>query len=279
MGNKSPFAADYTSRDTQLVRAACLYVATKLGDLMDDIVIVGGLVPTLLIDGGDGHEPHVGTKDLDLGFKLAVLDEERYQEISARLRRAHFEPDRTDAGNIRRQTWKFARDELEVTVDFLIPPVNAQTRGGSQQDLESDFAAIVTPGLELAFQDRVTRTLTGETLLGEQATRDVHVCGPGAFVVLKALAFDNRGENKDAYDLFYVVRNFGEEVADVAGRLSSLLDSTYTSEALKIIKRDFSGVDDLGPRRVAAFLYGEADDQIQADVVAFLTELLAICDA
>jgi hypothetical protein len=30
-----------------------------------------------------------------------------------------------------------------------------------------------------------------------------------AYVVLKALAFDSRGENKDAYDLFYVVRNYG----------------------------------------------------------------------
>jgi hypothetical protein len=27
------------------VRATCLYVATKLGDLMDELVVVGGLVP------------------------------------------------------------------------------------------------------------------------------------------------------------------------------------------------------------------------------------------
>jgi len=36
--------------------------------------------------------------------------------------------------------------------------------------------------------------------------------GPGAFVVLKALAFKGRGENKDAYDLYHLVRNFGEGV-------------------------------------------------------------------
>lgn len=48
--------------------------------------------------------------------------------------------------------------------------------------------------------------------MGEDATRDVWVCGPGAHVVLKAPAFASRGENKDAYDLFYVVRDFGPGV-------------------------------------------------------------------
>jgi len=44
-------------------------------------------------------------------------------------------------------------------------------------------------------------TLKGETLFGEKATRNIRVCDAGAYVVLKALAFDSRGENKDAYDL------------------------------------------------------------------------------
>ena len=32
------------------VRRTCLYLATKLGDLLDEIVVVGGLVPYLLVD-------------------------------------------------------------------------------------------------------------------------------------------------------------------------------------------------------------------------------------
>ena len=50
-------------------------------------------------------------------------------------------------------------------------------------------------------------TLSGQTIAEEDATREIWVCGAGAFIVLKALAFDLRGENKDAHDLFYVVRN------------------------------------------------------------------------
>jgi hypothetical protein len=50
MPDKPKRASDYKSDQVTLVRATCLYVATKLGDLMDDLVIVGGLVPSLLID-------------------------------------------------------------------------------------------------------------------------------------------------------------------------------------------------------------------------------------
>ena len=65
--------------------------------------------------------------------------------------------------------------------------------------------------------------IEGKTIFGEKAAREVWVCGPGAFVVLKALAFLGRGENKDAYDLYYLVRNFGVGVEDVAASLRPLL--------------------------------------------------------
>ena len=109
---------------------------------------------------------------------------------------------------------------------------------------EQDFAAVITPGLHLAFQD------------------------------LKALAFQQRGENKDAYDLYYLVRNYGKGVEDVAGRLFPLLADPAAQEAMDILKQDFQTHDCVGPRRVADFLRGMPDDEIQADVVGFVGRLL-----
>src|SRR5476649_1288198 len=96
MPSKPTTAAGYSGRQVELVRATCLYVATRLGDLMDELVVVGGLVPSLLIDQanlGQEMEPHVGTLDLDIGLSLAVFDDEHYRTISERLRSAGFEPD------------------------------------------------------------------------------------------------------------------------------------------------------------------------------------------
>lgn len=74
------------------------------------------------------------------------------------------------------------------------------------QNLEPDFGALVTPGLQLAFDETVHVEIDVITLQGEQAKRTLPVCGPGAYIVLKALAFGDRGEPKDAYDLIYVIR-------------------------------------------------------------------------
>ena len=49
MTDKPTTAAGYGDGQTELVRATCLYVATKLGDIMDELVVVGGLVPSLLV--------------------------------------------------------------------------------------------------------------------------------------------------------------------------------------------------------------------------------------
>jgi hypothetical protein len=276
MADKPRLASEYKSEQVELVRAACLYVATKLGDLMDDLLIVGGLVPSLIIDQetlGEDVDPHVGTMDLDVGLQLALLNEGRYRELSGRLRDAGFKMDTNDAGKPTRQRWAIG-DAGTVTLDFLIQPSREGDKPGRLRDLEADFAAIIAPGLRCAFRDRKRVTLQGTTLFGEKATREVWVSDAGAYVVLKALAFDSRGENKDAYDLFYVVRNYGAGVDDVAAKLRPLLDDSEAQRALEILQRDFSEPDAVGPMRVAAFVTGGKDDVLQADVVGFVAQLL-----
>lgn len=85
----------YGQEEFEQVKAACLTVAVTLGAYLDDLCFVGGLVPALLIDsvrdtGADDDPRHPGTNDLDIGLALALLDDERYTEISARLRAEGF---------------------------------------------------------------------------------------------------------------------------------------------------------------------------------------------
>lgn len=125
----------YTPDGLERIRTVCLTVATVLGDLMEEeITVVGGLVPSLIIDQQrlpEGAEPHPGTMDLDLALQLAVLEEGGYREISARLRAAGFAPDRNAAGNPTLQRWVISSGSgREATVDFLIPPIEGR-RGGS----------------------------------------------------------------------------------------------------------------------------------------------------
>jgi hypothetical protein len=101
MSEKPTTASGYPPGQVARVKSTCLYLATKLGDLMDELVVVGGLVPSLLIDQEKLPEnvtPHVGTLDLDLGLAFALVGEQRHQDVVERLRNAKLTADVNEDG-------------------------------------------------------------------------------------------------------------------------------------------------------------------------------------
>ena len=266
-------AADYQPGVSRLVRQTCLEVATRLGDFRDQLCIVGGLVPSLLIPQSQlraGEESHVGTIDLDLGFSMVVLDNALYEEIAKRLGEAGFAPDVNEAGNPTAQRW---RSPEGVTVDFLIPPVSQEDEGGKLRHLESNLAAFIIPGLELAFVDSELVTIEDELPSGGKAVREVRVCGPAAFTVLKTLAFDKRGKPKDAYDLYYMLRHHSLGARRIGARVAGFRPHAQVDQMVQVLKRDFVDAELVGPVRVATFL-GGPDADVQADAAGFVRELL-----
>ena len=279
MQHKPAHATEYSLAAFELVKQTSLYIATKLGDLNDDIVIVGGLVPSLLIP-QEGPKraasSHIGTMDVDLGLTVAILDNERYAELSQRLKSAGFAPDQNEEGKTTNQRWSIEENGQRVTVDFLIPPTQDEDKGGKLRNLESDFAAIIVPGLKLAFEDRRKVTLEGKTIRNESASRALWVCEAGAFIVLKSLAFRGRGENKDAYDLIYILQNYGEGITSVYERLKPLLHEDDTQSALTILEADFTNIDSVGIKRMAEFLGDPEDEEIRADASGLVSGLLKL---
>ena len=266
-------AADYEPESSRLVRQTCLELATRLGDFREQMCVVGGLVPSLIIEQaelGERDEAHVGTIDLDLGLSIVVLHEQLYEEIAKRLTDAGFGPDENESGNTTAQRWRSVQG---VTVDFLIPPKKDDDQGGRLRHLDKSFAAFIIPGLELAFEDFETITIEDDLPAGGRAKREIRVCGPAAFVVLKALAFDNRGASKDAYDLYYVLKHHRLGAAGIGQHIAKFGGNSSAAKAVSILTRDFSEMDLVGPVRIAEFL-GGLDENVQADAAGFVRVLL-----
>ncbi|WP_103016769.1 nucleotidyl transferase AbiEii/AbiGii toxin family protein [Salinibacter ruber] len=118
--------------------------------------------------------------------------------------------------------------------------------------------------------------LSGTRLDEVETTQEVPVCGPGAFVLLKALACDRRGKDKDKYDLFYMIRNYREGPPTMAEHFQPFLDSgrREAEEAREILRDLFESPQSIGPVAVSQFVYGESDDTLQADATAFVKEFL-----
>lgn len=274
MDNKPKHASGYQPGSVLRVRETLLFIASKLGDLMEDIVVVGGLVPYLLVEQEElpAARRHVGTLDLDLGLSLAILDDERYREVADRLRAEGFNAVEKTEGRIRRQTWAFVSGAEEVTVDFLIQPNTQQPESGKMTNIEHDFAAVTVEGLDLAFMAHRRVQLSGTLPNGSTLTREVKVAGPGAFIVLKAIAFHLRGENKDAYDLFYILREIprGEAKADFEQLPSN---HPAVKQALQYLQQDFIE-DNAGQAQAAEFILGRRDQVVEADVAAAVRAFL-----
>jgi hypothetical protein len=273
--------SDYRVAETEQVRWACLSVAVALGSFIDNICVVGGLVPMLLIDQRDRDEGdlHIGTNDLDVGLSIKLLDDARYTELAAQLRQEEFEPDVNANGNRTLQRWRLRGKK--VTIDFLIAPTTSADEPSRIKHLDHDLGAFIVPGIDLALDERELVTIDDLTLRGERASRQMPVCGPGAFVILKARAFARRGRPKDAYDLVYMLRHWGGGHADIVSRLQrhAVRDGTFVREVLRRLGRDFATLDSIGPSRAAAFLEGIDRDADLADAHGAVDELLTRCRA
>jgi len=280
MRNSPASAADYSSQSIARIRATGRYVATALGDLMEHVVVVGGLVPSLIIDQHElpiGAPHHLGTMDLDLGFSLAILDHDRCATVDERLRRHKLLPDPRAVGLEAERRRCHNGPESSTMIDLLVERTSDADWEGQTLQLSPGLAAMVTPSLNVAFADCLSVTLSGEPGAEGCETNLVRVCGPGAFVVMKAIAFELRREDKgpkDAYDLYYVLRHYGAGITDVIDHFHAIGGFVDTARAKNILRNHFSEPDAAGPKAVARFFGSRRDDAIQADVAGLVRRLL-----
>lgn len=215
----------YDAAHTDYCERTLVTLLRGLGPWKESVYLIGGLVPRYLIRQPvetAGPPPHVGTTDVDIVLDLQVLsDVEAYQRLEENLRRMGFERGKNDEGRTQHHRWvKPIREGVTIVLDLLCDVPD--TEGSRVVNLSGDargLSAIEIPGAHFVFGDYIEVPITAE-LLDERgvATEVVRVAGIAPFVMLKALAYDDRAEEKDAYDLVYTIANYEdgpEAVADI----------------------------------------------------------------
>jgi len=270
-------AADYTAQDVELAQQTYLTLARVLGDYSDELVVIGGFVPYLLVpqESLDADEAHIGTADLDIVLHLRLLNAEAYKQVSELLRESEFEPDdKLETGAVVPQRWVAPGTSGRAIVEFLLPPTEEEPLKKRVKNLEEDFAAFLLPGGDLAFEDARKIDVSGGDLRGASVTRSMQVCGPASFLVLKALAHANRDKPKDAYDIDYLVARIPGGNATIVEAFERLPDSELVWDALERLERAFAKLDSSGPVDVAEFIGDPGNDELQRDVSARVSNLL-----
>ena len=249
---------DYNNSFTQKVENALLDVWALLGEYRDDLILVGGLAPRYITAPQNTRDysltRHCGTMDIDLGVSIAVSNQPRYKEIIDILKQAGFKNAVNDKGNLKKHSFVKEENGENIVIDFLTTKYDGPDNSKMHQ-ISDDISAIQTLGLGLGFINPLKCHIRRNFPDGTAAEEIINVCRPVAYVVLKALAFDNRRKDKDVYDLIFVLENYKSGVDSIIAEiLPEDLQAESFSKALKCLERHFQDMNYIGPKAYADFM-------------------------
>ncbi|MBP5674131.1 MAG: hypothetical protein J6X49_17230 [Victivallales bacterium] len=257
---------NYTPQFTRLVESTLLELWGRLGEYRKYLVLVGGLAPRFITAPAGRYLPaqalHCGTMDIDLGISLAVTEDEKYKHIHRIMKEAGFQYAKNDDGSRKSHTFDITIDGQTVSVDFLTTSYDGAPDRHVQK-VEHELSAIKVKGLGLALHTPLTVQIDGQNLHGDKVTEFISVCRPVAYIILKAISFDNRHVDKDSYDLIYTLLNYGNGVESVAKEiLPTDFEAEYFQTAMEMLRRRYASPDHDGPRAYARFIQRPQDAAI-----------------
>ncbi len=277
---KPSILTGYNEEITRNCERVLVTLLRNLGPWKNSIFLIGGLTPRYLVKARPPEVPqHAGTLDLDVVIDLVILeDTEAYRSLEENLKRIGFERAENEKGQKQSWRWKIRMEDGTSIVLELLADKPA-LRGGKVEPLPTDgqISALNIPHCSIVFDLHDTVNVTAE-LLGEKgvATETIRFANSVSFTVLKALAFDDRAEGKDAHDLVYCIENAPGGMDSVVTAFREQQGGKYTeliAAATAILRNRFvsdkmtEGYRKDGPVAVAMFELGEDLDVREARIL------------
>lgn len=271
-------ASDYDDRTTAAVKSVLIEIGQILGSFEGKFAVIGGTVPWLLLN--NEEMPHVGSLDVDLGLNAEALAGGEYATLIGALRGQGYKQ-REDLRRFQLVRQIPAKDEgppIDIIVDFLMPR-NAEIVKNILP-LINDFAVQRADGADLALRFFQRVAIEGPMPQGGTNRVEIAVCSIPALLAMKGHALKGRFKLKDAYDVYYCVRNYVGGIPQLARDCGPVLAQPSGKEGFQYIAEKFTHFDDHGPTCVRRFVEGthilgeRTADQWQQDAFGQVDELL-----
>ncbi len=248
-------AADYDDRTTAAVKSVLIEIGQILGSFHGKFALIGGAVPWLLLgQTADTDMPHVGTLDVDLSLDPAALGDGEYARLVEALQ-GHGYHQRETLRRFQLVRTIEARDDgppIDVVVDFLMPRDAEIVK--NVPPLISEFAVQKADGADLALRFYQMVAVDGEMPTGGTNRVEIAVCSIPALLAMKGYALNGRYKQKDAYDVYYSIRNYPEGIDALADACRPVLDQESGAQGYKHIADKFEDVEGYGPTCVRRFV-------------------------
>lgn len=239
---------DYRAEAVFAAKSVLIELAHLLGEYRDEIVLVGGWVPELLL--GEQLPPHTGSMDIDLALDHRRLQDEGYRTIRELLLGGGYQQ-----GS---QPFKFTRAIMvggvtyNVEVDLVAGEYEGTSRRHRHQKIQG-VQARKARGCDLAFESPTELHVEGQLPGGGRDTVIVRVASIAPFLVMKGMALADRVKEKDAWDIYFCVLNYRGGLDALVEEFRPLLSNGLVQEGLQKIGDAFASVGQWGPVAVVDF--------------------------
>jgi hypothetical protein len=271
----------YSDQYTQDCERVLVTLLRGLGPWKESVYLVGGLTPRYLVRARPPVVPaHAGTLDVDIVIDLQILaDTEAYHTLEDNLRKMGFERAENDKRQKLSWRWQTRTEHGALMVLELLADA-PEIAGGKVQPLPTDgtISALNIPHSSIVFDLHQISEIEAELLGGDGiAVERIKHADLVSFTCLKAFAFDQRFERKDAHDLIYCIEHApdgGEAVAEAFRKEREGKHGEVVKSALAILRSRFAQVGGTegyrkdGPVAVAKFELGESDEPGQREARA-----------
>jgi hypothetical protein len=245
---------DYDPRRIELAESALLTIWGCLAELHQNLVLVGGLVPKYLCGEvrGPTERPRPATMDVDIGIAVSA-DEGHGGSLFRKLTEQGFKwSNDSDSSRFMKTI-----NGIEVFIDFITEDPSRAQFGAIPFDL---IHVSQLPGINRALTNPRLVTVEGVDLDGNPRSHQIRVCNVGPFLVLKLRAFLNRRENKDAFDIYFMLRHFVDGTGNAIKAFAAEMDAENSAfpDAMTCLRAHYTTEDSLGPVATANFVEGQS---------------------
>ena len=239
---------DYPEHAVEAARSVMLEMVRLLGDYRDDIVIIGGWVPELLLT--ESEVRHFGSIDVDLALNHNRVSEAAYRTIRDLLISHGYKEGQQPFIFLR--TVEVQGRAVTVHVDFLAGEYGGTSQGHRTQSVQ-DIAARKARGCDLAFEMNQPVKIEGRLPDGGKDSAEVRVASVVPFMVMKGMALSNRLKPKDAWDILFFVEHYPGGMDALVEEIMPHVEHGLVREGMAKIREKFLSPEHVGPRFVADF--------------------------
>lgn len=248
-------SSDYSAGQREAAHRVLIELVNLFDEYREEIRIVGGWVPDLMFpDAG-----HIGSIDVDILINHLKLQDSGYRTMEKiLLKNGYIE-----------HTEKYFSFLKNITINGVTYPVDvdilAGMYGGTQPKKRSQHVqgikALKATGGNFAF-DFEPQNIRVEAKRPDGSIDVAHVnlIAVVPYLVMKSAAM-GRGKAKDAYDIYFLIKNYPGGVLT----MTSLFENVKTSKIIRDMKtklgEKFASVNHAGPVDIAEFIGAEGEER------------------